>query len=103
MSKHRSQVLKEKMDKDPKFKRVRIAKNYDSISFNYRNTGRWMVVHNDRTDTTLVELWLNGQAIEPISTVKKGKSAPLSDVKSALDLVIDNDQRLYLQAQGGAR
>jgi len=100
MAKHRSVVLKEKMDRNPKFKRVLIAKNYDSLSFNYRNTGRWMVVHQDRENSTVVELWLNGQPVEVVGTyMKKGASAPLTEIKSSLDLVIDNDQRLYLQSQ----
>ena len=100
MSKHRSQVLKEKMVKSPQFKRPLIAKNYDSISFNYRNTGRWMITHKDQGNQTVVELWLNGNPIDVVNTVKKGSSVSLTDIKRTADLIIDNDQRLYMQARG---
>lgn len=100
MTKHRSQVLKEKMDKNSQFQRVLIAKNYDSVSFNYRKTGRWMVVHKDQENSTVVELWFDGSPVDVIGTyTRKGKSAPLTDIKSTLDLIIDNDQRLYNQSR----
>ncbi len=98
VNKNRSIELKGKMDRNSKFNRVLVASNYDSVSFNYRNIGRFQVVHKDGENQTTIELWLNGEPLNVLATVKRGGKTTLKDVKYHCDIIIDNTRELMKRA-----
>lgn len=82
-----SAKLKEKMLKSKDFSRPVVARNYDSISFNYKGTGRWQLRflpdHADYQGEKKVDVFINGRGIDMFRTNRKVPT--LTEIKEALE------------------
>ena len=80
------------------YNRVLVAKNYDTLSFNYRGIGRWQVRFHNKPNSTIVEVVLNGKPLEAWTWNNPNATITPKELTHALDIVIDNTQELYYKA-----
>lgn len=93
---NRMEMLKERMKDEKDIKRPIIAKNYPTISFTYRDVGRFQLRFIENDDGGHYELHIFHGLFKASSYVDTFHPMDdLTKVKDTMDLLIDNHEVLY--------
>lgn len=78
-----SAKLKAKMLKSKDFSRPLVARNYDSLTFNYKGQGRFQLRFEEGVNQS--EIWYNQKPIDLLRWSPSKEIPTLKDIKEALD------------------
>lgn len=94
------QNWKEEIDKDANFSNPRIAKNYPSISFNYRGIGRFQLRYIEDIFNDYIELHAFSYLFKSETLIGTFNVVDnFERIKEELDLIIANNEKLYEMAE----